>query len=74
MLTYNINEKTGQMIDIVIVDENDEIMLINTDSIVIRLRVDEISIIGRNTSGVILMKTEENSKVVSLAKTIEIKD
>jgi DNA gyrase subunit A len=74
MLTYNINKKTGQMIDILIVDEKDEIMIINTDSIVIRLRIDEISIIGRNTSGVILMKTEENSKVVSLAKTIEIEE
>ncbi|MEA3422347.1 MAG: DNA gyrase C-terminal beta-propeller domain-containing protein, partial [Bacillota bacterium] len=74
MLTYNINKKTGQMIDILIVDENDEIMIINTDSIVIRLKVDAISVIGRNTSGVILMKTEENSKVVSLAKTIEIKE
>lgn len=74
MLTYNINKKTGKMIDILIVDENDEIMIINTDSIVIRLRIDEISVIGRNTSGVILMKTEENSKVVSLTKTIEIEE
>ena len=74
MLTYNINEKTGNIVDVLIVEENDEVLLINTSGIVIRIRVEEISIIGRNTSGVTIMKTDDETKVVSLAKTIAIEE
>ncbi len=72
MLTYNINDKTGNIVDVLIVEENDEVLLINTSGIVIRIRVEEISVIGRNTSGVTIMKTDDETKVVSLAKTIAI--
>lgn len=74
MLTYNISQKTGNLVDIKIVEEEDEILLINSLGIVIRLRVDDISVIGRNTSGVILMKTEDEAKVISLAKTIILEE
>ena len=74
MLTYNITKKTGKLVDVLVVDGSDEIIIINTSGIVIRIRIDEISVIGRNTSGVIIMKTEDEAKVVSIAKTIAIED
>lgn len=74
MLTYNISQKTGNLVDIKIVEEDDEILLINSLGIVIRLRVDDISVIGRNTSGVTLMKTGNDAKVISLAKTIILEE
>jgi DNA gyrase subunit A len=72
MLTYSINDKTGNVVDMLVVAEADEILLVNTSGLIIRLRADEISVIGRNTSGVILMKTDDETKVVSLAKAIEL--
>jgi DNA gyrase subunit A len=74
MLTYSITEKTGKLVDVLIVDDSDELMLINTDGNVIRVRAEEITVIGRNTSGVIVMKSGEETKIVSLAKTIDIEE
>ena len=50
------------------VNEDDEIMIINSDGVLIRLRVNEISLFGRVTSGVKLMKTDEEVNVVSISK------
>ena len=50
------------------VNEDDEMMIINSDGVLIRLRVDDISIFGRVTSGVKLMKTDDEVNVVSIAK------
>ena len=50
------------------VNEDDEIMIINSDGVLIRLRVADISIFGRVTSGVKLMKTDDEVNVVSMAK------
>ena len=50
--TYNVSEKTGNIIGAEMVNEDDEIMMINSDGVLIRLRVNEISIFGRATSGV----------------------
>ena len=50
------------------VNEDDEIMIINSNGVLIRLRVNEISLFGRVTSGVKLMKTDEEVNVVSIAK------
>lgn len=66
--TYNVSEKTGKIIGAEIVNENEEIMMINSDGVLIRLRVNEISIYGRVTSGVKLMKTDDEVNVVSIAK------
>ncbi|WP_455537679.1 DNA gyrase subunit A [Terrisporobacter sp.] len=66
--TYNIFEKTGKIIGAEMVDEKDQIMIINSDGILIRLQVEGISIYGRVTSGVKLMKTEDEVNVVSIAK------
>ena len=66
--TYNITEKTGQIVGALMVNEDDEIMMINSDGVLIRLRVNEISMLGRVTSGVKLMKTNDDVNVVSIAK------
>ncbi len=66
--TYNITSKTGKIVGATLVNEDDEIMMINSDGVLIRIRVDEISIYGRITSGVKLMRTDEEVEVVSIAK------
>ncbi|MEW9078967.1 DNA gyrase subunit A [Terrisporobacter glycolicus] len=66
--TYNIFEKTGKIVGAEMVSEIDQIMMINSNGILIRLEVEGISIYGRVTSGVKLMKTEDEVNVVSIAK------
>ena len=66
--TYNITEKTGTIIGAEMVNEDDEIMIINSNGVLIRLKVNEISLFGRVTSGVKLIKTNEEVNVVSIAK------
>ncbi|CEK36671.1 DNA gyrase subunit A [[Clostridium] sordellii] len=66
--TYNIADKTGDIVGAQMVNEDDEMMIINSDGVLIRLRVNEISLFGRVTSGVKLMKTKDEVNVVSIAK------
>lgn len=66
--TYNIAEKTGKLVGAEMVNEDDEMMIINSDGVLIRLRVNEISLFGRVTSGVKLMKTDDEVNVVSISK------
>ncbi|SDL15912.1 DNA gyrase subunit A [Natronincola ferrireducens] len=66
--TYNVTEKTGMLVGAKIVTNEDEILLISNDGIVIRLNVNNISKMGRNTKGVTLMKTDENKSIVSIAQ------
>lgn len=65
---YNISEKTGNIVSIHSVTENDDIMLITSEGIVIRLATSEIRSIGRSTAGVRLMRLGDNVSVVSVAK------
>ncbi len=69
--TYNATNETGHLAGAIVVDEEDELFIINSSSIVIRLKVDEISTMGRSTKGVKLMRIEENDSVVSIAKVLE---
>ncbi len=73
VLCYKITEKTGNLIGAKLVNDGREIMLITTEGIIIRMSVDDISIIGRNTSGVKLMSIDVDSdiKVASIAKVRE---
>jgi len=64
------SERNGNVVGIKSVSEEDEIMLISQKGIIIRTRCNLISVIGRNTQGVRLMKLEEGDKVVSAAKII----
>ena len=64
------SERNGKVISINSVDDNDEIMLITMNGITIRMPVSQISVIGRSTQGVRLMKLEDKDKLVSVAKII----
>ncbi|MBI2134934.1 DNA gyrase subunit A [Candidatus Woesearchaeota archaeon] len=64
------SERNGKVISINSVDDNDEIMLITKNGITIRMPASQISVIGRSTQGVRLMKLEDNDKLVSVAKII----
>ncbi|KNF07315.1 DNA gyrase subunit A [Gottschalkia purinilytica] len=69
--TYNIKEDiTGKLISAKIVDKEDEVMLISLSGTIIRLKVSDISRMGRTTQGVRLMKTDKDDRVVSVAKVI----
>ena len=67
LINMKVTEKTGAVIGLKVVKPEQELMLITTEGIVIRTNVDEISVISRNTQGVMLMKTGENDKVASMA-------
>lgn len=67
IINTKVTDKTGEVIGIKVVRPGQELMLITIDGIVIRIDVNEISVISRNTQGVKLMKTSENDKVVALA-------
>lgn len=74
VLTYKTTSKTGHIIGIKIVNDNDDIMIITDTGIIIRLNVNSISVLGRNTQGVTLMRTSEGGKVVSIAKLPQCED
>lgn len=68
---YKITEKTGDVVGVKAVDENNEIMMITTEGIIIRMSVDSISVLGRNTSGVKVMNVDDDVQVASIAKVRE---
>lgn len=70
VITYKITPKTGELVGIKIVNDDDDIMMITDTGTIIRLNVKEISVLGRSTQGVTLMRTNEG-KVVSLEKITE---
>ena len=70
---YRINDKTGNLVGMKAVQDHYEIMIITTEGIIIRLKVSDISVLGRNTSGVKLMNInpESDVRVASIAKVRE---
>ncbi len=68
VLTYKVTSKTGNIVGVKLVNDNDEVMLITDTGIIIRLNVNDISILGRNTQGVTLMRTSDGGKVINIAK------
>lgn len=71
---YKITEKTGNVVGVKAVNEENEMMLITTEGIIIRIPCSGISILGRITSGVKLMDVAENITVASIAKVREKKE
>ena len=63
------NEKTGMLANLKQVDDNDDIMIITDTGTIIRIHADEISSIGRSTKGVIIMRTDDNAKIVTVSIT-----
>ena len=70
---YKITEKTGYIIGIKAVNNDNEIMIITTEGIIIRIKVDGISVLGRVTSGVKLINMDEDVMIASIAKVREDK-
>ena len=66
--TVAVTEKTGNVVGMKAVDDDSEIMIINTEGIVIRMKCEDISVYGRITSGVKLINLPENDIVASVAK------
>lgn len=67
IIAMNITEKTGKLVCLKVSEGNEDLMLIRDDGVVIRVPVDTISVISRNTQGVRLMKIDEGHRVASVA-------
>lgn len=67
IINLKVTEKTGDVIGLRVVHETQELMLISTEGIVIRMNIADISRISRNTQGVKLMRAAENDRVASMA-------
>ena len=72
LLTYDKGKfsKTGHLIGAMVVNDNDEVLLINSDGIIIRIKANEISRLGRATQGVKIMRVEEEANIIAMAKVI----
>ena len=66
VITYKITQKTGKLVGVKIVNGDEDVMLITDKGTIIRMKVEEISILGRPTQGVTLMRTSDGGKVVSI--------
>lgn len=66
---YNCTEKTGKVADVRIVSADDDILVISDDGTIIRMAADTISLLGRATQGVRIMRLAEGAKVISVART-----
>jgi DNA gyrase subunit A len=74
VVSIKVSERNGLVVGAVQVNELDEIMMISNKGTLVRTRVNEVSEVGRNTQGVILIRTADNEKVVGVAKVDEIQD
>ena len=72
LLTYDKGKfsKTGHLIGAMVVNDNDEVLLINSEGIIIRIKANEISRLGRATQGVKIMRVEEEANIIAMAKVI----
>ena len=72
LLTYDKSKfsKTGELVGALVVDGSDEIMLINSEGTIIRISAGEVSVLGRTTQGVKIMKFDDETKLVAMAKVI----
>ena len=73
LLTYDKAKfkKTGALIGAMVVNDNDEILLINSDGIIIRIKAGEVSRLGRATQGVKIMRVAEEANIITMAKVIK---
>jgi len=69
-----ITEKTGKVADVKVVDDNDDVLIISDDGTIIRMAATDISTYGRATQGVRLMRTTDDSRVISIARTEKEED
>ena len=68
LITYKLSEKTGKVIGATVCKVEDELMLINTSGVAIRINISDISVTSRSAMGVTLMRTSEEEKIAAIAK------
>ena len=66
---YNVTERTGSIADVKMVNPDEDILVITDDATIIRMAVDHISMLGRSTQGVRIMRLNEGSRVISIENT-----
>ena len=71
VISFKVTERNGSVVGAVQVDDCDQIMMITDAGTLVRTRVSEVSIVGRNTQGVILIRTAEDENVVGLQRVAE---
>ena len=74
MRNYNVTEKTGAVADVKMVNPGEDLLIISDDGTIIRMAVDNISLLGRSTQGVRVMRLMEGSRVISIEKTESVKE
>ncbi len=74
VVSIKVSERNGKVVGAVQVEELDEIMLITDNGTLVRTRVNEVSVIGRNTQGVRIIRTAEDEHVVALQRIDEIEE
>ncbi len=72
--TMNITEKTGQLVGILSVDDDNDLMIINKSGILIRLDISTLRVMGRATQGVRLIKLTKNDTIASIAKVEKVEE
>jgi DNA gyrase subunit A len=72
VITMKVTDKTGKVISVKQVSDTDEVMLITNSGKIIRMPVNSISVIGRNTQGVRLINLEEGENVSAVARLAEV--
>ncbi|MEG0663078.1 MAG: DNA gyrase C-terminal beta-propeller domain-containing protein, partial [Anaerovoracaceae bacterium] len=72
LLTYDKGKfkKTGELIGAMVVDKDDEVLLINSDGVIIRIKAGDVSKLGRATQGVKIMRVSEDANIISMARAI----
>ena len=68
LITYKLSEKTGKVVGATVCKAEDELMLINTSGVAIRINVSDISVTSRSAMGVRLMRTSDDEKIAAIAK------
>ena len=71
VICYKILDKTGYVVGAKAVEEEDEVMMITTDGVIIRTEVNQISMLGRNTSGVKVMSVKDDTAVASITRVLK---
>jgi DNA gyrase subunit A len=74
MIAIQTSERNGALIGAVLVEENDEVMLISTDGVLIRSRVDQVRETGRSAQGVRLIQLDEGAKLAGIEKIVETEE
>jgi DNA gyrase subunit A len=71
IITMKVTQKTGSVLDAVIVHPDDEILVISTRGVILRAKVSDISVVGRNTQGVRIIRLDEGDRVAAVARIVQ---